>query len=101
MAVPAPAIPSGNAYTLNTAHAATATSALPYFAAAAALLLRRHKIAVRMHVSGDSHTANALRATLNAAGAKPSAFSPAPSAEIPGEGFWKTTVNVVEFTNGG
>lgn len=100
MAVPAPAIPSGNAYTVNVAHAASEHSPLPAFAATAALLLRRHKVAVRMHVAGDNPRANALRAGLNAAGAKPSAFSPAPSPEIPGEGFWKTTVTVVEAAAG-
>lgn len=96
MAVPAPAIPSGNAYTVNVGHAPGPSSPLPAFSAAAALLLRRWKVSVRMHVSGDNAPVNALRASLNAAGAKPSAFSPAPSAEIPGEGFWKTTATVVE-----
>ncbi len=102
MAVPAPAIPSGNAYTVNVAHpateAATEESPLPAFAQAAALLVRRHKIALRMHVSGDNTRVNRLRALLNEAGAKPSAFSPAHSPEIPGEGFWKTTFTVVEAT---
>jgi hypothetical protein len=100
MAVPAPATPSGNAYTINVARPAGEASALPAFTAAAALLLRRWKVPVRMHVSGDNPPVNALRTLLNEAGAKASAFSPAPSPDIPGEGFWKTTMTVVEARPG-
>jgi hypothetical protein len=100
MAIPAPAIPSGNAYTVNVAHPSAKSedngSPLATFAAAAALLLRPWKIPVRLHASGDSARLTALREFLAGAGAKPSGFSPSPSAEIPGEGFWKTTVVVVE-----
>lgn len=96
MAVPAPAIPTGNAYTINVAHPVRDDSPLPDFAVAGALLLRRWKIPVRLHLSGDSPRLNTLRARLNEAGARPSAFSPAPSADVPGEGFWKTTMIVVE-----
>ena len=101
MAVPAPAIPTGNTYTVNVARPAAATSALPPFAVAAALLLRRWKIPVRMHVAGADPAQNALRLRLNEGGARPSAFSPAPSPEVPGEGFWKTTATVVEATTHG
>jgi hypothetical protein len=98
MAVPAPAIPSGNAYAVNVASATRSAAAGPLveFACAAAPLLKPWKVPVRMHVSGDSPAINALRERLAKAGAKPSGFSPAPSAEIPGEGFWKTTLVVVE-----
>jgi hypothetical protein len=97
MAVPAPAIPTGNAYTINVARPSHDDSALTPFALAGAHLLRRWKIPVRMHLAGDTPSLNALRARLNEAGARPSAFSPAPSSEVPGEGFWKTTTIVVEF----
>jgi|GEM_PF-3976068 len=96
MAVPAPAIPTGNAYTVNVARPLGEASPLPTFAVAGAHLLRRWKIPVRMHVAGDTPALTALRLRLSEAGARPSAFSPAPSPEIPGEGFWKTTMNVVE-----
>lgn len=96
MAVPAPAIPAGNAYTVNVARPSGDASPLSPFAFAAARLLRRWKIPVRMHLAGDSASTNALRSRLNEAGARPSAFSPAPSPEVPGEGFWKTTMIVVE-----
>jgi hypothetical protein len=95
MAVPAPAVPSGNAYTVHVA-APGDLAPLAGFAAAASLLLRRRKIPVRVHLAGDSPRVTALRALLADAGARASAFSPAPSAAIPGEGFWKTTVTVVE-----
>jgi hypothetical protein len=100
MAVPAPATPSGNAYTINVARPAGVASVLPAFTAAAALLLRRWKAPVRMHASGDNPHVNNLRSFLNEAGAKPSAFSPAPSPDVPGEGFWKTTMTVVEALPG-
>lgn len=96
MAVPAPAIPTGNAYTINVARPSHEDSALTPFVLAGAHLLRRWKIPVRMHLAGDTPSLNALRMRLNEAGARPSAFSPAPSADIPGEGFWKTTMIVVE-----
>lgn len=99
MAVPAPAIPTGNAYTINVAHPVRDDSPLPDFAAAGAQLLRRWKIPVRLHLSGDTPRLSALRARLNEAGARPSAFSPAPSADVPGEGFWKTTMIVVEASS--
>lgn len=100
MAVPAPATPSGNAYTINVARPADEDSPLPALTAAGALLLRRWKVPVRMHVSGDNPRVGALREGLAAAGAKASAFSPAPSDDMPGEGFWKTTVTVVEADAG-
>src|SRR5690606_36667368 len=96
MAVPAPAIPAGNAYTVNVARPSGDASPLSPFAFAAARLLRRWKIPVRMHLAGDSASTNALRARLNDAGGRPSGFSPAPSPDVPGEGFWKTTMVVVE-----
>jgi hypothetical protein len=96
MAIPASAIPTGNAYTVNVARPLGNASPLPLVTIAAAHLLRRWKIPVRMHLAGDTPALNALRLRLGEAGARPSAFSPAPSNEIPGEGFWKTTVNVVE-----
>jgi len=96
MAVPAPAIPTGNAYTVNVAAPAGDASPLRVFALAAATLLRRWKIPVRMHLAGDSAPVNALRARLTAVGGRPSAFSPAPSPNVPGEGFWKTSLIVVE-----
>ncbi len=96
MAVPAPAIPSGNAYSVNVASASGPESPLVDFARAAAPLLKPWKIPVRMHVSGDSPTLSALRGSLVESGARPSGFSPAPSSGIPGEGFWKTTIIVVE-----
>jgi hypothetical protein len=96
MAVPAPAIPTGNAYTVNVARPSGEASPLPSFAFAAAPLLRRWKIPVRLHLAGDAADTNALRARLNEAGGRPSAFSPAPSPTVPGEGFWKTTLIVVE-----
>jgi hypothetical protein len=96
MAIPASAIPTGNAYTVNVARPCGEDSPLPTCTFASAQLLRRWKIPVRMHLAGDTPALNALRLRLNEAGARPSAFSPAPSNDIPGEGFWKTTMNVVE-----
>jgi hypothetical protein len=54
-----------------------------------------------MHVSGDNPRVAALRERLIAAGAKASAFSPAASEDVPGEGFWKTTIMVVEAAEEG
>lgn len=99
MAVPAPAIPMGNAYTINVARPSSQDSALTAFTLAGAQLLRRWKIPVRLHLSGDAPHLNALRLRLSEAGARPSAFSPAPSADVPGEGFWKTTMIVVEASS--
>lgn len=98
MAVPAPAIPTGNAYAVNVASAPRDGTAGPLvdFARAAARLLKPWKIPVRMHVAGDSPALSALRESLAKAGAKASGFSPAPSPGVPGEGFWKTTIVVVE-----
>jgi hypothetical protein len=77
-----------------------ASSPLSVFSAASALLLRRWKIPVRMHLAGDHPEVSALRSFLADAGAKASGFSPAPSAAVPGEGFWKTTVTVVQASAG-
>jgi hypothetical protein len=96
MAVPAPTIPSGNAYAVNVASASEGREALADFTRAAAPLLRPWKIPVKMHVAGDSPALTALRESVVKAGARVSGFSPAPSPDVPGEGCWKTTIVVVE-----
>ena len=94
MAFPASIVPSGNSYSVNVA-ASPLDEVLTFTAAAAAALLAPHKVDVRQHVAGDSPEASARRRFLTAAGAKASAFSPAPAAHVPGEGFWKTSLAVV------
>jgi hypothetical protein len=97
MAFPASVVPSGNSYSV---HVAGGDDLLTHAAAAAGALLLPHKVDVRQHVAGDSPEASARRAFLTRAGTKASAFSPAPSPEIPGEGFWKTTLAVVRAAGG-
>jgi hypothetical protein len=98
MAFPASVVPSGNSYS---AHVAGGDDLLTRTAAAAGALLLPHKVDVRLHVAGDSPEASARRAFVTRAGAKASAFSPAPAPEIPGEGFWKTTLAVVRAAGDG
>lgn len=95
MAFPASAVPSGNSYSLHVAGAPGDRDVLLLTAAASAALLLPHKVDVRAHVAGDSPDASARRAFVTRAGGKASAFSPAPSPETPGEGFWKTSLAVV------
>jgi hypothetical protein len=101
MAIPASVIPSGNSYSVHVAGpapAAPACDALTVAASAAAALLKIHKVDVRRHLTGDDAKARAFRDFLTRAGAKTSAFSPAPEPGAAGEGFWKTTLAVVQAT---
>ena len=109
MAIPASVIPAGNSYSVNLAGPGSATAAvlqspqqppesqiLTVTAAAAAALLKPYDVDVRQHLTGDDAGTQKYRDFLTRAGAKASAFSPAPSDGIPGEGFWKTTLAVVQ-----
>jgi hypothetical protein len=103
MAIPASVIPSGNSYSVHVAGPRSLAGApesppLTTAAATAAALLQIHKVDVRQHLTGDDAPAQARRDFLMRAGAKASAFSPAPAPGVAGEGFWKTTLAVVEAT---
>lgn len=115
MAIPASVIPSGNSYSVHVAGPRPATSApagpgaadspesdaLAVAAASAAALLKIHKVDVRQHLAGDDARARARRDFLARAGARTSAFSPAPAPGAAGEGFWKTTLAVVSASGNG
>src|SRR4051812_6236240 len=103
MAIPASVIPAGNSYSVHVAGPASSpatetaeglpeTNLLAVAAASAAALLKPHSVDVRQHLTGDGSTTQKYRDFLAGAGAKASAFSPAPVPGAPGEGFWKTTL---------
>ena len=100
MAIPASVIPAGNSYSVNVAGpvsaASPASEILTVTAASVAALLKTYNVDVRQHLTGDDAGTQKRRDFLTRAGAKASGFSPAPTPGLPGEGFWKTTLAVVE-----